>query len=489
MRARVLATAGAALLLLPVALPAQEVQFTPRPDRPAERRLASFIEGSDYDLWVRDSVLAPDDTVSRGLLILESVVRIAGRVEGDVFVVDGDLFLRPGAEITGDVVALGGGFYGSGLARVEGELTYRPNLFFQAIPRNGGWVIISTRETLEIFEPDGLHGLRFPEVNRVDGWTPSVGARLQLVDVPGQPSLRAVASYRTERGEPGGRLEHYWHPTARTSIGLEVARITASHDRWLRDEPGNTLSFLLAGRDHRNHYEADRWGMRVEHRLDEDEVLALGIGAEEARSLSPRLGRVLFGSDRLRPNPEIDEGTSWSVSLEGHLTEPAGPGNLQADLRFEGADSTAAGDFSYLLADAQLRWSVGLPNGHRLTARLVGRGDLAGALPRQRWSAVGGPGTLPTFPLLSVRGPRLTLAGVRYHVPLPFRVPALGVPEIYAGGATAAAWAPGDRAVYRENLVAGLRFLGLDLTAALEPSTGDTEVVLGVRVPADGGRR
>lgn len=482
---------GIAILMVacaaaPGPMGAQEVRFTPRADQPVERRLAAFLERGGYELWARDTVLAAGDTVHGGLLVLESMVRLSGRVEGDIFVVDGDLFLRPGAEITGDATVLGGGYYGSSLARVEGGVTYRPNLFFQAVPSNGGWVIYPTRETPRVFEPDGLHGIRFPLVNRVDGWTPSVGARLQLVDAPAQPSLHLALSYRTERGEFGGRIEQSWYPTGDLRLGLEAERVTASNDRWLRGDVSNTLSFVLAGRDHRNHYEADRWGVRAVQQLGEGDSLAVRVGAEEARSVVARMGNVLFGSERIRPNPTVDEGTAWSAAVEGGLTEPLGPTDLRARMRLEGADSTAAGDFSYLFAEGHLRWVAPLPPGHTVSLHLSARGDLAGRLPRQRWSAAGGPGTLPTFPVLSLRGPRLAMAAVRYRVPVhPMRVPRLGVPELYAGATTAAAWGPDGTPAFRENVLVGVRFLALELTAAVEPSTGDGQVVLGLRLPAE----
>lgn len=485
-RAVLVAVLVVAAVVLPGRMDAQEVRFTPRADQPVDRRLAAFLEGGDFELWTRDTVLAADDTVRGGLLVLESMVRLSGRVEGEIFVVDGDLFLRPGAELTGDVTVLGGGYYGSSLARVEGELTYRPNLFFQAVPSDGGWVIYPTREVPRVFEPDGLHGIRFPVVNRVDGWTPSLGARLQLVDAPGQPSLHLVVSHRTERGELGGRIEQFWHPTGDLRLGLEAERLTASNDRWLRGDVANTVSFVLAGRDHRNHYEADRWGFRAIQQLGEGDSLAVRVGAEEARSVGPRVGNVLFGSDRIRPNPPVDEGTTWSVALEAAVSEPVGPTDLRARARVEGADSTAAGDFSYLFAEGRVRWAAPLPPGHTVSVHLSARGDLAGGLPRQRWSAVGGPGTLPTFPVLSLRGPRLAMAALRYRVPVhPLRVPRFGVPELYAGATTAAAWGPDGTPVFRENLLAGIRFLALELTAAVEPSTGDGQVVLGLRLPAD----
>ena len=132
-RGRVIRCGAVALLALCVAagvsapsLAAQDVTFTPRPGNALDTRLEDFLARGDAIVWTRDTVVASDGRVAGDLLVLEAQVRLAGSVAGDIYVVDGDLFLRPGAHVAGDIVVLSGGYHGSGMATVDGEVTWRP---------------------------------------------------------------------------------------------------------------------------------------------------------------------------------------------------------------------------------------------------------------------------------------------------------------------------------------------------------------------------
>ena len=52
--------------------------------------------------------LPRDSTVATSLLVLGRPTYLASRVQGDVVVVGADLFLRPGADVSGRAVAIGG---------------------------------------------------------------------------------------------------------------------------------------------------------------------------------------------------------------------------------------------------------------------------------------------------------------------------------------------------------------------------------------------
>ena len=56
--------------------------------------------------------------------------------------------------------------------------------------------------------------------------------------------------------------------------------------------------------------------------------------------------------------------------------------------------------------------------GAGVEAFAIGRLDVTGLLPEQRYSTIGGIGTLPTMPLRGLRGPRLLYAETTYAIPL-----------------------------------------------------------------------
>lgn len=452
----------------------QEVTFTPRPDRPDERRLADFLDRGGRTTWTRDTVLAPDALVEGDLLVLEATVRSAGRVEGDVYVVAGDLFLRPGAEIEGDVVVLGGGYYGSSRARITGEKVYRPNLLLRVLPRNGGFVIYHVERPPGVFTPHGLYGLSVPTYDRVDGWTFGWGGILRAVGVPWQPTLDATGRFSTEREqlEGTGRLSVY--PGGRFRVGVEVERATRSRDEWIRGDVSNSLSYLFGAGDFRNYYRAEGLALDVERTAPTGLSAGLGVRWEDAWSLEARPLTVFFEDDEdVRPNPPVDPGETWSA--EGHLGFRLRDGEhrLFTQARLEVADADVAGDFTYTLGELRAAWQRPMPAAHVLELFAIARGDLAGALPRQRWSALGGWATLPTLTNLELRGPRLAFVQATYLVPLELlRIDPLGTPDAFVRGAVGSAWTVGSDPVFRENVSVGLRLFFLETALALEPSEG-----------------
>lgn len=483
------AAACAASASWPGPLAAQEVSFTPRPDRPEERQLKRFLEAGDFHVLDRDTVLGPDSRLDRPLLVLQATVRIAGRVEGSVYVVNGDLFLRPGARIGGEVAVLGGGYYSSSRASVEGGTVYRPNLLLRVVPREGGYEIFHAEEAPDAVSLDGLYGFHLPAYQRVDGWTFGWGGRVRATSVPGQPSLRATVRLHTEgTRQLEGTLRHYWYPLGGLRAGLEVERLTTSNDTWIRSAPFNTLSYLFGGGDFRDYYRAERAALVVGAVEREGWTPSLRLGWEEASSLRARPLAVLFDEDSdVRPNPAVDDGTTWSAEASLTYRRRRAGSRLTAGVRAEVADSTVAGDFSFVLGEARLAWRRPAFQGHFLELYAIARGDLAGSLPRQRWSAIGGSGTLPTLAVLERRGGRMFFTSATYVVPVePLRVPVLGPPELFLRNAVGAAWTEGGTLRVEDNVVLGARFLALEAGVAVNPTEADleAEVVVGARFPA-----
>lgn len=489
--ARGWAAAAAVLLatfLLPPVAEAQEVTFTPRPDRPAERRLDQFLEAGGFRIVSQDTVVASGDTIRGDVLVLGANLRSAGVVEGHLFAVTGDVFLRPGASVTGDVIVLSGGWYTSEQASVAGTVTYRPNLLLRIVPRNGSWQIFHPREELPAVELDGLSGLHAPVYRRVDGWTFGWGGTLRATDFPAQPSLSGAVRFHTEGAEQlEGTLRASLYPTGSLRIGLAAERRTRTMDGWIRGDLANSASYLLGLGDFRNYYRAERVVLEAASTAAEGWAPSVALQWEEARSLEARPLDVLFEDDEdVRPNPPVDPGRITSVQAGLTFRERTPEGRFTGRFGLEAADSAVAGDFSFLAAEAQLAWRRRILSGHRLEMLGLARWDLSGRLPGQRWSDLGGTGSLPTLEPLARRGPRLAFASATWLMPVDaLSVPVLGAPRFFLRHALGNAWAEGQDFDLRADVVAGVRFLFVEAGVALDVTAEEAgpELVLGVGFP------
>lgn len=469
---------------------AQQVTFSPRADRAAERQLAAFLEAGRYSLWSRDTVVARGDTVRRPLLVLDATVRFAGRMEGDLWVVSGDLFLRPDARVGGDVSVLGGGYYASSRATVDGNVRYRPNLLLRAVRRDGHWAILHVGEERDPVDLHGLSGFHFPLYRRVSGWTFGWGGRVQAVNAGWQPSLEAAVRLNTEgTKELEGTVRHFWRPTGTFRFGVVAERAIRSNEEWMKADIPNTLRYLTAGEDFRDYYRSERVTLRAGWPARRGWRGAVGISWEEAESLEARSLSVLFDDDEeVRPNPGVDDGRIWSLEAAVGYRRRLADRRLRAELRLEGADSTAAGDFSFLMGESRLSWRrPGLLVGHRFRLFGLARFDLAGTPPRQRWTSLGGDPTLPTLDPLERRGERMFFLRTTYLVPVePLRVAVLGPPRVFVRNSVGAAWNEGRTLRVEDNLWAGVSFVFFEAAAAIDVTRSDLDpaVVVQAVLPA-----
>lgn len=474
-------------LVLPTSLAAQEVRFDPRPDRPEERRLETFLEG-DFVLIDTDTILGPEARIEGNLLVLEADVRISGTITGDVAAVGADLFLRPGASIGGDVLSLGGGLYASSRAEVGGDVAWRPNDVY-LLRRDAETIrILPVRDVPETFTLHGLSGILFPGYQRADEWTLGFGATARHVAWDWQPSLEARVRLKTERGDLEGTLRNAWVPTSALQFGVEAERVTRTNEGWVRGELANSLSFFFAGDDFRNYYEADRVALFLRGTETARLSPIVELEWEKARSLEASDQFVLFASGDAVPNPAIDAGEIVSARVGLELHRRTAETRLRTMAIIEAADSSAAGDFSYVLGEVSASWTGPALIGHGVEGFFMLRGDLSGELPRQRWTAFGGLATLPRLPVLSERGARFAYGHVTYLIPVNrLRVGLLGPPRLFLRAASGAAWNPGEEAGFETNLSAGVRLFVFELAVAVDPGASDLDpAVYGtLRFPGD----
>ena len=163
------------------------------------------------------------------LVVVGGPVRLAGRVHGDL-VVFGDLFLRPGAQVDGRAIAVGGGVYGSTLAFVRGDvLPYRELAVAQSTTSNGASLAITAGPSRPVpfFSLPGVVGVRLPTYDRIDGLNLTAGPEIAFDT--GRVRLEPFLTYRSHLGEidPGVRPRRATAATLGPTSSVPFARPAA----------------------------------------------------------------------------------------------------------------------------------------------------------------------------------------------------------------------------------------------------------------------
>ncbi|MCU0619839.1 MAG: hypothetical protein MUF40_08135 [Gemmatimonadaceae bacterium] len=240
---------AAALLAAPglaTALAAQDPTWStcdPRPGRScggrqltrAERVELEALHDAPSTRRETGPVLVPRDSViPASLAVLGGPVRIAGRVEGSVLVLNGDLLLDSTAVVGGDVAVFGGR-----VTRVDGARTGP----VRAEPDSVRYSIVDGRLTLtrrddEVWrllrrdDPRSSASLRLAAArtyNRVEGWPIEFGPRIRK---------------RTAAGMLGADL----YGIVRTGDRLDWTSANVGHDARLEFRPGQGETWSIAGR-------------------------------------------------------------------------------------------------------------------------------------------------------------------------------------------------------------------------------------------------
>ena len=389
------------------------------------------------------ALLPRDSAYAQTVIVLHRDAIIEARVHGDVIVVGGDAFLHPGALVDGRVVAIGGGVYDSRLAITRGGVESHQDFTYDVQPTPNGYALDYQAIRLTQSPPlslPGIYGVRIPTYDRINGLSLAVGPLITLDT--GRYAIDPTVTYRSNLGVFDPAVVGDFAFGRRTSVNLFVGRTTLTNDDWIWSDLVNSAAVLGLGLDTRNYYRADRAQVTVHH-LFEGVTLELDpfVGARVERdrsvardSLALHVPWSFFGrsaADRMhRPNPAITPGTLQSVLLGAHATWEAQRVRATVDLTNEGATFDVASQrFVQSTLYGTIRFPTFAAQEFYLTTHVLETfGDTA---PPQRWSYLGGSGTLPTFELLSMGGDHLVYVESNYFIPfLRFDLPVVGPPSI-----------------------------------------------------------
>jgi len=391
-------------------------------------------------------VLPRDSTITRSLVVIGRPTYLASRVQGDVMIIGGDLYLRPGVDISGRAIAIGGTVAETTLGRVGGSVQSHRDETFDVESGPDGPVVLAARDLLTdrtdsagVFRLAGIRGVKLPSYDRVNGLSLPVGVQV----VPGNGNFVAepTLTYRSRLGKVDPALRLRLGPEEGPRVVARLARDTRTNDGWITSDLINSLKTLAFGTDTRNYLRSDLAEAYVYRPRDSDtRRMEPFVGARFER-VSPitavgNVYSILFRTDSnkiRRPNPLVEGGTVASA-LAGlayrSMPEDAPVRSvLRAALEQSVATPDGTSNFTQLTLDGTYEFPTF--SNHRLHFRGHAVGTLADSTPRARYAYLGGSRTLGLSELLEFGGDQLVFLDSRYLIPIEqVQLPVVGPPTI-----------------------------------------------------------
>src|SRR5438874_5318725 len=369
-------------------------------------------------------------------------VLVAGRVQGSLVVINGDLLFDTGAEVTGDVIVVGGTVNDTAKARIGGEVRqYREPLLYR-LRREGDELVYAPNLRRRLFNPgaqvswvdaDSRSSLTIATggtFNRIEGlpivfgplfdWTLQQNFRMRI-DALGV--FRSAGDLSDKRSDLGYmfRGELRSGDVRPVGFGVRGYDVVSPVEDWGLHNAEIGWSAFVFGRDYRDYFLNKGWAARVFAQPERQIALSLELRREWQTSVANQDPFTLFrNSDAWRPNPPIDDGHYTTLGATAQL-----------DTRNEAEDPTSGWLVRTTLEDsrstdvvphtgvpATVRDSIPNPSSYRfdrmffdirhyarispsgrVSVRLVGGGWVGGdPLPLQRRLSLGGPDPMPGHP-------------------------------------------------------------------------------------------
>ncbi len=432
-------------------LAAQDSVIVIDPDAPITQRvahrtlppevLAEAVQRYNDSTTLRfvNDLSLPAGSVMRGAVALfRGTLQVSGTIDGPVSIINGQIIIKPGGQILGDLLVVGGsisiqsgGFHRGALrsyteiAEVyrdgEGLLQIRePRRPLAELAAEKSFQVGQVKTTLKL----ALGGT----YNRVEGlpiyfapiflWRPtdrdtlSLEIRGILRTAPDQSDLRKDLGYFIDlgwRSASGPRWAA--NLTARSQIvGIEQQPLSRSENGW---------SAFILQRDYRDWYQTQGIGARLEFSLARPLRISLAVRGENERSVQASdPWSLLRNSDRWRTNPLIDDGhyltSTLGVNFDTRNSRnfPSSGWYVTADWEYGASDDVApvllppairtpiptARTYSFNRVAIDIRRYVRVSPGVRLATRLLTEGWVGGdPLPIQRRYSLGGTDLMPGY--------------------------------------------------------------------------------------------
>lgn len=423
--------ASTLLLAGPGALAAQDTvrvgvrAQAPRQELPRRvaRTVVEFYNRPSTIRFTGRTRIPADRTIIGDVAILGGPVELAGRIEGDVIVLNGDVGLLDGSRIEGDLTIVGGVVSGLDEGYVAGVVTTYMAVFRYRWTDGEIEYLGSEREP-HVWR--GPRRLRLPRwtmgdseiyvsaraYNRIEALPIAMGPR---ITTGGRNPLRieALLIYRTQAGFDPREEDIGYQVRARQWLGghrdiwIEggLQSIIDPIERWRLTNLENSLSLFLFRRDYRDYYEREGWYGELGWRF---RSLSGSVEYRDERQRSvttQNVWTVFFNTDDdYQPNAAIDAGDLQSVALTIGLdtrNDPDDPwagwyNRARIERAVGGQLSRADAEFTHFFLD--FRRYTRVSRNSMVALRAVGGGRIGSdLLPAQRQHVIGGVGSLPAY--------------------------------------------------------------------------------------------
>lgn len=480
------------MLLAPATLCAQAVTVRAG----AGRRSAEFIREANAQphTVVAGSArleLPRDSTVTSTLIVIGRPTYLASKVHGNVVVIGSDLFLRPGAEITGHAVAIGGTVATTTLGLVDGHIESFRDDAYDVTAEQGGF-LLDYRQTrvatsIPLVQPAGITGLMIPSYDRVDGLSLPLGV---LIRPPaGNIELEPFVTYRSRLGVLDPGLNVRVNEGGPVHFAGRAGQFTRANETWNYSDLVNSATTFVVGIDTRNYFRSKGGEGRV-----------FGLVSRPGFWLEPfvggryeQVGPITAGGNVFsikgrtsvekiaRPNPLVDRGSIGSGLLGAELNDTTGlvVSRLRTELERSFTTITGTSNFTQLTVDGRVAFpTFGTQSLH---IRLHGVATAGAIVARARYAYLGGSGTLPVLEQLELGGDELLFVESQYQIPIDrVLLPLVGSPILTVRHLMGSAGVGTLPSLEQEiGLRLGLSVLRLDYTVDVAKSKGH-KITLGI---------
>ena len=425
-------------LLLANAVAAQDLSVALEMPRAVAEQAVTFFNAPTTIRFNGRSGVPAEGAVVGDVAALGGPFTVAGSIEGDVLVMNGDLVFQEGGRVTGNVIVIGGMLSARVPGDVSGTLDVYPGVL-RVVERDGR-IELSARQLRSFDRAEGLGRTTFTvragtNYNRVEGLPVMFGPVFETAE-PHSLKVEALGVWRSESGLTLGEEEFGYHLLVEQRFGSEQlfsvggtlhSTVAPISPIGLSDVESSLSTFFLR-KDYRDYYEHTGWSAFVTAAPPQLPLfLRLEYLDEKHRFAAVQAPWTLRRNDSAwRPQPLVAEGDLRAAAAEvsydtrndardptdgwwlraravqgvsGELAIPAHAGLSVDGLELFEAEPVDA-TFNTGVIDVRRYARVGPDSDVALRVMFAGSLD-GGAIPPQYQYALGGLPTLPGYRLFS----------------------------------------------------------------------------------------